>query len=43
MKIRQATIEDFDQILDVTAISYGFSAENNRERVKKSYDICCRN
>ncbi|MHA1758998.1 MAG: GNAT family N-acetyltransferase [Candidatus Heimdallarchaeota archaeon] len=40
MKIRQATIEDFDQILDVTAISYGFSAENNRERVKKSYDIC---
>ncbi|MHA1124124.1 MAG: GNAT family N-acetyltransferase [Candidatus Heimdallarchaeota archaeon] len=40
MKIRQATEEDFDEILDVTAISYGFDAKNNRERVKKSYDIC---
>lgn len=38
MKIRQAKVEDFDEILDVTAVSYGFSAENNRERVKKNYD-----
>jgi len=39
MKIRQAKEEDFDKILDVTAISYGFDAERNRERVKKSFDV----
>ncbi|MHA1187441.1 MAG: GNAT family N-acetyltransferase, partial [Candidatus Heimdallarchaeota archaeon] len=38
MKIRQATEEDFDQILDVTAVSYGFDAEQARERYKKKYD-----
>jgi predicted acetyltransferase len=38
MKIRQATEDDFDQILEVTAVSYGFEAEQARERYKKKYD-----
>ena len=38
MKIRQAKKDDFDQILDITAISYGFDVEQASERYKKKYE-----
>ncbi|NHJ47309.1 MAG: GNAT family N-acetyltransferase [Asgard group archaeon] len=39
LKIRQATKDDIESILQITAISYGFDAEAARERYTKRLDI----
>lgn len=39
MKVRQATKDDFERILEITAISYGFDMEAARERYSKRFEI----
>ena len=39
MKIRQATLEDFDQINEITGVSYGFDAASAKERMYKRFEF----
>ena len=39
MKIRQATLEDFERINEVTGVSYGFDATGAKERMYKRYEF----